>query len=168
MKIFSTQWSITGIRYALTLVIVVGAIIGGAKLFHIPDMTWALISGVVCTELELDQVRTVMIMRILATIVGVILAILILLVFGSGYLSIILGVAITTMFCYFIIPLKNSWKLASATGVLVLIAALQQHSVNLAEMVALNRALEVIAGSLVAGVISFTVSKLWSKLSQPR
>jgi uncharacterized membrane protein YccC len=151
-----------GLRYALTLVVVIGVIILGLNLFHIADGTWALISGVVCTELEVDQVHNVILMRLLSTIVGVVLSTLILILIGPNYWSVIVGVLVTTLTCHYILPLKNSWKLATATGVMVLIAGLQQNSIHVAESLALKRALEVIGGSIVAGVISYAFYGIWT------
>ena len=46
----------------------------------------------------------------------------------------------------FIFSAGNSWKLATATGVMVLVASLEQHSIRFAEQVAVKRAIEVLAG----------------------
>lgn len=156
-----TIMTTTGLRYAITLVIVIGIIMTGAKIFNVTDPTWALISGVVCTELEIDQARSIVFLRIFATIIGVILACLVLLTIGPGYLGIMVGVLITTLICHYGIPIKNGWKLATATGLMVLVAGLQQHSIHFAETIAIKRAIEVIAGSLVAGIISFFSRYAW-------
>lgn len=154
MPLLFKKWNSAGIYYSAALLVVIAIIMLGAKIFNVADPTWALISGVVCTELEIDQVKFVVIFRILATVIGVVIASLITLIVGPGYLGIMLGVLMITLVCHYIIPLTNNWKLATATGVMVLVAAFQQHSVHFAEAVALKRAAEVIFGSLVAGIVS--------------
>lgn len=164
MKDTSLNWNTTGLRYAITLIIVIGIIMLGARIINVTDPTWALISGVVCTELEIDQARSAVFLRIFATIVGVVLACLVLLTIGPGYLGILIGVLITTLICHYGIPLKNGWKLATATGLMVLVAGLHQHSVDFAEAIAIKRAIEVISGSLIASIISFISRNLWAAL----
>lgn len=152
--------NITGLYHSVTLLIVIGVIMYGAKICHIPDPTWALISGVVCTELEIEQARSVILSRIFATIIGVTLACITLLIIGPGYLGIMVCILITALICHYGIPIKNAWKLATATSIIVLISGLKQHSVYFAETMALTRASEVIGGSIIAGIISILSGKL--------
>lgn len=155
MKETSTRWNILGLCYSITLLLTVAIIIMGAKMLNIPDVTWALISGVVCTEIEIGQVYSLMLLRILSTLVGAGMACLVLLILGTGYFSIMAGVMLTTLACYYIFNLQHNWKLATATSIMVLIASTEHNSINTAELIALKRTVEVISGSVIAVVVSF-------------
>ncbi len=163
MKEPSKRWNIIGLCYSITLLLVISIIIIGAKIFNIADVTWALISAVICTEIE-SGVYSVVFLRIISTLIGAITAYLVLAIMGPGYFAIIVGVIITTLTCYYVFNLHNNWKVASATSVIVLVAGTQQNSVSTAELLAFKRAIEVIAGSLTAGVVSFILKKLWTIL----
>lgn len=160
--------TILGTRYTITLILVLAIILWGGQLFHSADITWALISAVVCTELEIDQAYTTIIRRIIATLIGVIIATGALIIFGINYFTLFISVTLTTLLCYFLFPTGNSWKLATATGVMVLAASLQQHSISFAEQIAVKRAIEVMAGSIIAGIVSLLGNKLWSIFSRKK
>ena len=57
MKI--TLKDMTGVVYAFTLACVVSLIMFEGWLFKMTDVTWAIISGVICSELEMTQVRNI-------------------------------------------------------------------------------------------------------------
>jgi len=155
----TSRWNAIGLFYAITLVISVGLILFLSKIFHIADPTWALISAVVCTELDMGLARQLVMMRILATIIGAGLAVAVLMISGPGNITLMAGVIIITLSCHYLMRIDN-WKLATATGVMVLVIGLQQHSVGVAESIAIKRALEVIAGSITAGIVSLILGKL--------
>lgn len=158
LKLKLHHWNAVGLFYAITLAVTVGLILFLSKIFHIIDPTWALISAVVCTELDLGQARQLVMARIWATIIGAGLAVAVLMVLGPGYITILMGVVITTLACHYLMRVDN-WKLATATGLMVLVISLQQHSVGFAENIAIKRALEVIAGSVAAGIVSLILGK---------
>ncbi|WPY00427.1 YccC-like domain protein [Candidatus Trichorickettsia mobilis] len=162
MDNISKRWNNAGLRYSFTLAIIMGLIMLGAKIFAVTDITWALVSGVVCTELETNKALSLVLWRIIATMIGVAVAFLILLVIGAGYIGLVVGVVITTLICHYSISsLKNNWKLVTATVVIVLVTGLQHNSASLVEAVALKRAIEVIAGSLAAGLVTGILEWLW-------
>jgi uncharacterized membrane protein YgaE (UPF0421/DUF939 family) len=164
MKEPSTRWNILGLCYSITLLLTVGIIIMGAKILNIPDVTWALISGVVCTEIEIGQVYSLMFLRIVSTLVGAATGCLVLLILGSGYFSIMAGVMVTTLTCYYVFNLQRNWKLATATSIMVLIAGTAHGSISTAELLAFKRTIEVISGSIIAVIVSFFLRKLWSTI----
>jgi uncharacterized membrane protein YccC len=153
-----------GIIHAIILALVVGIILLEAWFFRLSDPTWSVISGVVSSELQIDQARTLIFDRILATLLGVVFAVIFLILFGSGYFSIIGGVVFITLMCHYAARLKNYWKLAPATGAIILMTNLHQQSVTPAEAMALKRAFEVALGSLTAGAVTLIVGTLWEKI----
>ncbi len=154
------NWQTSGLR-SLALLIVIGIIIILGRILHIKDITWALISGVICSEIEIDRTHSVVLLRILETTIGVSFASLILIIIGPGYFGLIIDVIGVALICNSTSLLsKNSWKLATATSLIVLIAGLQQHSIYLGVITALKRAGEVILGSLTAGVVIFIIREL--------
>lgn len=155
---FKYNWSIIGIHYTITLLVVVALILFGSMFFQVSDPTWALISGVICTELDMNRAKNIVIKRTLLTILGVIFALAILLICGPGLSTLFLGVAVITLIFYYVIPLGDDWKFTTATAMVVLVVATQQHSIASAEIMAFKRALEVAAGSITAGVISIISS----------
>ena len=91
---------ILGIRYVITLTLVLALILWGGELLHVADVTWALISAVVCTELEIDQAYMTTVRRIIATFIGVMIALIALIIFGINYVTVFISVSITTLLCY--------------------------------------------------------------------
>jgi uncharacterized membrane protein YccC len=151
------NWRISALR-AVALLATIGTIILSAKILHIENITWALISGVLSIELEIDLAYSVVFTRIVGTIIGASLASMLLITIGPNYLSLIIDVISITLICNNDIRfLKNSWKLATITSLIVLIAGLQQNSIHLGEIVAFQRAIEVIFGSLTAGFIIYII-----------
>ncbi len=154
------RWNTLGLFYAITLTLTVGLILFLSKILHIGDPTWALISAVVCAELDMRQARQLVLVRIWATIIGAGLATVTLMTVGLGYMPILAGVILITLFCHYLIRIDN-WKLAIATGLMILVIGLQQNSIPFAESIAIKRALEVIVGSITAGVVSLMLGYLW-------
>jgi uncharacterized membrane protein YccC len=129
--------------------------------FHVPDPTWALISGIICTELDMNRAKNIVIKRTLLTILGVIVALAILLILGPGLSTLFVGVAVITLIFHYIIPLGDDWKFTTATAIVVLVVATQQHSLASAEIMGFKRAVEVSAGSITAGIVSIISSSLF-------
>lgn len=154
------------VHYAVTLVLVISLVLFIAKLLHIADPTWALISAVICTELDVNKTTGIVIRRVLLTILGVGLALVTLLIGGPSFATLLVGVAIITLICHCIGSLSDHWKFTTATAMVVLVVATQQHSVGSAELVALKRAAEVAAGSVISGLASIISSKLWHWMSK--
>ncbi len=143
-----------GIHYTATLLVVIGLILYGAKFFQVSDPTWALISGVICTELDMNRAKNTVIKRTLLTILGVIFALGILLIGSPNLGTLLFGIAVITLIFHYIIPLGDDWKLPTATAMIILVVATQQHSTASAEIIAIKRAFEVAAGSIIAGIVS--------------
>lgn len=166
MKINAEHFN--GLIYATTLAIAVGLIMLEAWIFNLTDPTWAIVSGVICTELEINQTRQLVFGRIVATLVGVTLAFLMLESLGPGYIAVIAGVILTTLVCQYAINLGNHWKFATATGAIILVAGLHAHSVAAVETIAYKRAIEVTMGSITAGIVSLIVGHLSTPLKNSK
>lgn len=151
---FKYNWSIVGIHYTATLLVVIGLIFWGTVFFQVSDPTWALISGVICTELDMNRAKSIVIKRTLLTVLGVVLALGILLICGPSLGTLLFGVALITLIFHYIIPLGDNWKFTTATAMVILVVATQQHSIASAEVMAFKRAVEVAAGSVTAGMVS--------------
>jgi uncharacterized membrane protein YgaE (UPF0421/DUF939 family) len=154
--------------HCLILVVVISLILIVAPYLHFSDPTWALISGVVCIETEFDSISVAVWQRILSTLIGAGIGCFLLYFLTFGTSGLIVGVFLISFICHFVVFLRNNWKLATATGVIVLIAASQQHSLVAAETIALKRGMEVIVGCLCAGVVGFLMGKLWDTCLRPR
>src|SRR5437016_4094110 len=89
-----------GLYYSLSLIISFAIIIVLAWIFRIHDITWILVSAVVCTELDKEQAKSVIFKRIIATLLGVIIACMVLLILGPGYLGLICGIIIINLICH--------------------------------------------------------------------
>lgn len=157
------QWNMLGVRYAITLALVVGLIMFGARLFNIADCSWAVISAVLCTELDRSRTHSTVLKRIIATLIGAIFALGCLLLVGPGYFPTLMSVIILTLLCHYLLPVGDSWKLTVATSAMILVISLQQHSIPIAEKIAIKRALEVLVGSITAGVVSLFMSRVFLK-----
>lgn len=156
-------WYWPGTRYTLTLTTTMVVALLMAKLCRVPDPLWLLISCVVCAEVDSQQMKKLVSNRILANIVGAAVGTLCLFALGIGYVVMLLSIVFLTALCHWIPALRDSWRTTVTTGLIVLMASLQQASVPFAEHLAIRRAIEVIAGCLIAAVVSALWAKLWRK-----
>lgn len=153
-----------GVCFSLTLLAVVSGALLGARWMEVADPTWVLVSAVVCTEFEYDAARSIAFSRIFSTVIGAAFASLVLWLLGPGTPALLIGTVSIGLVCRSVPRLERNLKLATATGLIVLIAGSQQHSLAFGETVAFQRALDVMAGSLTAGAISLLMSKCWAAL----
>ncbi len=156
----NSSFDVTGLHYSIALAIVSSLIMLGSWLSGFHDPLWVLLSGVICTEIVHDQTKSVVVRRIMATLIGTGISCVLLMVFGSGFVTLIAGIVIITLVMHYLIPVHNSWKLAVATGAIVLLTGFEQNSIAIAENIALKRALEVTAGSLLAGLVSMVMNSI--------
>ena len=156
----SSQLSVA-IHYAITLIVVISLVLWGAKIFHITDPTWALISAVICTEWDVNKTIGVVLRRVVLTGLGAALALSILYIGKPNLATLLIGVGLITLICHYIAPLRDHWKFTTATAMVVLVVATQQHAFDPAEWVALKRAAEVTSGSVAAGLVSMMSRILW-------
>lgn len=155
---------IEGVRYALTLFLVLAVALVCAKLFGVKDPMWLLISCVISIDVECEQLKKIIVNRILATLIGVIVGTGSLLIFGPGYLSIMVGVMFLMILCHAFTLLWVGWRVTVITAIIVLVSGLQEASVLFAEQMAIKRAAEVISGCFIAGVISLLMGVVWKNI----
>lgn len=136
--------------YAISLALAVSLVLLGGLLFDLSDLTWALISVIICTELDITQTKNLVIQRMFLTMLGVAFGMGVLLLFGCNFYTLFVGVILIMLVCRHTTFLANNWKFTTATAMVILVIAAQEHSLRLAEIIAIKRAVEVSAGSIIA------------------
>jgi hypothetical protein len=101
---------------------------------------------------------------LIATLLGILLSLIVIAILGPGYAAILCGVILITLVCHYVVHVGSSWKLATATGAIVLVSTLHQQSIVPAEITAYQRGAEVFFGSLTGGLVSLGLGKIWQKI----
>lgn len=153
---------VEGLRYAVDIFL--GTAILWVFLRGIGDRNpvWAIISCIVVSDPDLRIAKSSLVSRLLNTLTGCATGILFLVVFGPKDWMLPPALAFTVLICTNLVRTPGSWRIAPATSALVITAALVEQSSFIGFEQAFRRAGEVLLGSLVALLISWMMSKIWT------
>jgi len=119
--------------------------------FHDSKKIWALISVIVVSDPNFNAVRENAKSRLVNTLVGCMVGLLFVYLFGAGFASCMVAIAISVLISTSFKNYPSSWKLAPVTVVVIMMPPLSgNETLNDAMHIALNRTGEVLYGSLVA------------------
>jgi uncharacterized membrane protein YgaE (UPF0421/DUF939 family) len=151
---------LSGLHYAAR-VVVSSAIVWFllARLAHV-DPVWGLISAVVVTDLKAQSAWTNFVSRMLNTLIGCLLGLLFLQLFGSSAWVVIAAMAVTVIISTDLVRVPVSWRIAPITAAIVMTPAYYTHSGHAALTIALERTGSVLVGSAVAVGVSHTAALL--------
>lgn len=140
------------------LAIPAGALVLGLVFWnlHNTDPMWAIVSFVLVYDPDMRTARSVGLARLGHTVVGTVLALGLLFTFGLHKWLMPLSLAIGALICGLILRFEKTWRVLLVTLTLVIGASLYDPSSGV--RVALLRAGEVFAGSLLAIVFSWMVA----------
>ncbi|HUO59357.1 MAG TPA: FUSC family protein [Candidatus Acidoferrales bacterium] len=122
------------------------------------DPLWAMISVVVVTDSEVTGALTAFRSRISNTIIGCVVGMVFLLVFGNSVFSILGAMLTAVVISSDVVKVPVSWRIAPITACIVMIPAVLKHSEKAAEYAALLRSAEVLLGSAIAVAVTFATN----------
>ncbi|TDW97353.1 FUSC family protein [Dinghuibacter silviterrae] len=143
--------------------IILGCLISwwALALLHIDRREWALITVIIVSEPDFENLRNNTISRVINTLAGCAVGLIFLLLTGVTFLSMILGVTASILISTSYPRYPSSWKLAPVTVVIVMVpSVMSQASLSNAIVVALTRAGEVLVGCVVAFLLGLIFARL--------
>lgn len=167
MSYFS--FKLAGLSY--TFRILLGCIIVWVTLSYFQDARkiWALISVIVVSEPDYQAIRNASITRVLNTIVGCSIGLLLVWAFEVHVWSLMAGIAIAVLVGTTFNKYPSSWKLAPVTVIIVMMPSLTENAaLKDAMTVALSRTAEVLFGCLVAFMLSLIFREIEKMLSKEK
>ncbi len=154
-----TPTSLSTPQHALQIVL--GTTIVWALLASLGDANpvWAMISVAIVCEPEVQSAKAATLSRVLHTLLGCVIGLLMVALPGSGFWQIPLGMGMAVLVGTHLVKLPGNWRIAPVTVALVMSAGVLQHSGQVALYTALKRAGEVLAGGGVAVLVSWGMSR---------
>jgi uncharacterized membrane protein YccC len=154
------QRRLSGLRYALRVLIsggIVWFLLDG--LAH-TDPLWGLISAVVVTDLKVQSAMNNFVSRLLNTLIGCGIGLLFLKLFGASAWVVLVAMALSIVVSADFVKVPITWRIAPITAAIVMTPAYMAHSPQAGLTAALQRTAEVVIGSAVAVGVSFVTAGL--------
>jgi uncharacterized membrane protein YccC len=148
---------------SFALRVVLGCIIVWWSLYYLHDdkKVWALVSVIVVSDPNFDSVRSNLISRIINTIIGCFIGLLLIYVIGVSVWALMVGIALSVIISTSFKNYPSSWKLAPITVVIVIAPSIVANAAwREAMVIALTRTGEVLYGSIVAFALGFIALKV--------
>ncbi len=148
--------------YASKIFIGALACIGILALLRVDNPLWAIITVVLVSDPDLNTARTLVIARVINTIVGCTVGFIALTTFGFTLPVAIITITLLVLLITSISNYPANWRLAPVTVLILLdasrIAATAQQEIHFA----LLRAIEIGVGSLVAMVLALLYTRVFA------
>jgi uncharacterized membrane protein YccC len=150
----------SGFQYALRIFI--GCVIVWFVLDRIThhNPLWALISVITATEPELSAALQAFYSRVLNTVIGCAVGLIVLYIFGSTPIWVLIGITASVFICTQLIRVPGSWRVAPVTVAIVMTPGVFGGGREASLAAAIDRTGEVLLGCIVALVITFVASRM--------
>lgn len=122
---------------------------------------WAISSMIAASDPVIKQAAQTFRGRIINALLGCVVALIFLVLGGSGEWKLPLALATTVLLSTYIVRVKVMWRQAPITAAIVIAASIDQHSKMTALEIGVRRVGEVLFGCLVGFGVSWLMSKLW-------
>lgn len=140
----------SGIQYALRILVGTSIVWFGLRSFPGVNPLWAVIPVIVVSETGFHGTISAFKSRVLNTVVGCVVALVFLALFGFTSWSILLAMALSVLAGSYLISFHVSWKVAPVTVAIIMVPGFVNHASNGALSAALWRTGEVLLGGGVA------------------
>jgi uncharacterized membrane protein YccC len=158
---FTLQFTRNSFLYVFRIVL--GCLISWWALaaLHIDRREWALITVIIVSEPDFENLRNNTVSRVINTLAGCAVGLIFLVATGVTFLSMILAVTASILISTSYPRYPSSWKLAPVTVVIVMVPSVMTHAtLSTALTVALTRAGEVLIGCVVAFLLGLIFARL--------
>jgi uncharacterized membrane protein YccC len=136
---------------------------------HDPKKIWALISVVVVSDPSFDALRSNAISRLVNTVMGCIVGLIFVYLFGVGFLGMMTAVAVSVIISTSFKNYPSSWKLAPVTVIILMIPYTPEGETWKEAMhIALTRTGEVLYGSLIAFLLGLVYLKIEGRIMKKK
>ena len=143
------------------MAITIGTFALGLMFWHIAGMDpmWAVTSFVLVYDPDMKAAITAGIQRLALTLLGVIISVAMLSIFGLDKWVLPASLALSALICGLILHFRHSWRVVLITVCLVVGSSLIEPSTS-GSYIGLMRAFEVFVGSFVAILLSWAVARI--------
>jgi uncharacterized membrane protein YccC len=150
-----------GFRFAVNVLLATTIVWFTLLELHDSSPIWAVASLVAASDPEPQQARALFRSRMINVLVGCAVGFLFLLI-GSGRQRMVpVALFITVLVSSYLVRVKTMWRQAPITAAIVIAASLSSASTKVGLERGLHRVVEVLFGSLVGMLVSWTMSKVW-------
>lgn len=167
MARYSLSLTQKSLLYASKMCVGALACVGTLHLFGIDNPLWAIITVVLVSDPDLNTARTLVITRVINTIVGCSIGFAALSTFGFTLPVAIVTITLMVLLITSIERYPVNWRLAPVTVLILLDASRHASSAQEEMHFALLRAVEIGVGSLVAMILAILYSRLLPRLKAP-
>lgn len=150
------------------LAITVGTFALGLMFWHINGMDpmWAVTSFVLVYDPDAKAALTAGAQRLTLTLLGVIISVAMLSLFGLHKWVLPASLALSALICGLVLHFRNPWRVVPITVCLIVGSSLIEPSAS-GPHIAMIRAFEVFVGSLVAILLSWAVARIRARHGVP-
>ncbi|MDE3179494.1 MAG: FUSC family protein [Acidobacteriota bacterium] len=153
----------SGIKYALRILAGTSIVWFTLRQFHDVNPLWAVVAVVVVSEPQFQGAVTAFKTRMLNTVVGCVVALAFLELFGLSSWSILLAMAASVLAGAYMISAHVVWRIAPVTVGIIMIPGFTEGSHNFALDAALWRTGETLYGCAVAVGVAWVISETSSR-----
>jgi uncharacterized membrane protein YccC len=150
-----------GFRFAVNVLIASSIVWYTLLELHDTSPIWAIASLVAASDPEPRQARQLFRSRIVNVLVGCIVGFVFIFVGSSSQRVVPVALAVTVLISTYLVRVKTMWRQAPITAAIVIAASLSSASTKVGLERGLHRVAEVLFGSLVGMLVSWTMSKVW-------
>lgn len=163
----SCHFKAVSLVYALKIALATLLVWPGLSLAGIPYPTWAIVTIAAVSDPDLSTAKTLAVNRITNTLVGCVVAILTVVLFGATLGTMASALAVSVILVKSIDHYPSNWRLAPIT-VAILMGGAVDHSQREALTLAWLRASEIVCGSIAAFIMAWLFSTIAAYLTSRR
>lgn len=150
-----------GVRYSLRIATGMILVWTVFRAFGVTYPIWAMISAVMVSEIELHASYVATRGRIAHTTTGCVVGLIFLLIVGTGMWQLCAASVVASLVSFYLVHLGGNWRTAPASTVVVMATGIQHLSKYAGYQAAVERAVEVLGGSIIALAVTWVTAKLW-------
>jgi uncharacterized membrane protein YccC len=150
----------SGIHYALRILAGTTIVWFSLQGLHAEDRLWAVISVIVISEPKFQGAVIAFKSRVLNTVVGCVVALVFLELFGLGSWSILAAMAASVVAGAYLISAHLAWRIAPVTVAIIMIPGMAERSHTLALHAALWRTGATLYGSGIAVGVAWVIAEI--------
>jgi uncharacterized membrane protein YccC len=128
---------------------------------HDSKKVWALISVIIVSDPDIENLRAAALSRVINTITGCIIGLIFIYVTGVNFWSLMVAIIVAVFIATSFKNYPSSWRLAPATVAIIMVPAIAEGAPwKEAMIIAVSRTGEVLYGCLVALVLGIVISEI--------
>jgi len=163
MKAFDrfTRGDEHGIHYAVSIFFATAILWVLSQRVTQSSPVWAISSMVATSDPLMKQAVLMLRTRIINTVVGCLIGLLVIAVGGPELIMLPIAMAITVLLSSYVVRIQTMWRQAPISAAFVIAAGLEHHTRRNGLIAGGDRMLEVLGGCVVGIVVAWIVSVLW-------